>query len=201
VQYATSSGSSEWGFAALGRATFVGSTAGAALGGVAAYLMEPSPKTSMFALSATTWGTGIGGAFGGAASEGNWKQSNDYVFTGGLVGYGVGLLGSAGASFAWVPSWAQIGGMWAGFGIGAAATTPIYFIYLAVDEDPRTGLIAQGIGGLIGIALGAIIAPGDKGTSVVENEEPKFEFAKLLGVGPMTVEGGGIGVQATGLLW
>ena len=201
VQYATSSGADEWGFAAFGRAAFVGSTTGAVAGGLAAYLLEPSPKTSMFALSATTWGTGIGGAFGGAASQGNWKRSNDYVFTGGLIGYGVGLLGSAGVSFGWVPSWAQIGGMWAGFGIGAAATTPIYLIYLAVDEDPRTGLIAQGVGGLLGIALGALIAPGDKGQSVIENDEPKIEFAKLLGIAPTTFEGGGIGATATGLLW
>ncbi len=145
----------------------------------------------------------VGGAFGGAASEGNWKRANDAVTVGGLVGYGVGLLGSSGASLGWTPSWGQIGTMWAGFGIGAAATTPIYLVYLAVDEDPRTGLIAQGIGGLIGIGAGALLGPKNKkdpyGSSEVDL--PAGSFAELLGVGPTVTESGAIGLQATGLLY
>ena len=209
VQSAVSSGSDEWGFVGLGRAAFVGSVVGGVGGGVIGALVEPSPKTSMFVLSASGWGTLVGGAFGGAASEGNWKRANDAVSVGGLIGYGVGLLGSSGASFGWTPSWGQIGAMWAGFGIGAAATTPIYLVYLAVDEDPRTGLIAQGIGGLIGIGAGALIGPKDKKSDpnypgyppLSESDLPANSFAQLLGIGPMVTESGGIGLQATGLLY
>lgn len=203
AQSAIASGSDEWGFAALGRAVFVGSVVGGVGGGVVGGLLEPSPKTSMFTLSATVWGTAVGGAFGGAASQGNWKKANDAVMVGGLVGYGVGLLGSAGASFGWVPSWSQVGAMWAGFGIGAVATTPIYLVYLAVpDADPRTGLIAQGIGGLIGIGVGALVAPGDHGSDSAANDKgEKFGFAKILGVTPTTMDGSGVGASVSGLLW
>ncbi len=193
-----------WSFAALGRAAFVGSVAGGTIGGLLGGLMDVSPKTSMFTLSASAWGAGVGFAFGGAASQGNWRRANDAVTVGGLIGYGVGLLGSSGASIAWTPSWAQIGAMWAGYGIGAAATTPIYLVYLAVDADPRTGLIAQGIGGLLGIGIGAFLAPPNrKGPNYASNETgpEKFEFAKLLGIAPTPMGEEGLGLTATGLLW
>jgi hypothetical protein len=143
-------------------------------------------------------------AFGGAASSGNWKNANDAISVGTLIGGGVGLLGSAGTSIGWTPSWTQLGAMWAGFAIGAAATTPIYFVYLGVDADPRTGLIAQGIGGLIGIAVGAIIAPGNKkdyAGNIIDDFDEPFDFAKFVGVGPAGMPGGGFGLQANGLLW
>ncbi|MBK8937714.1 MAG: hypothetical protein IPM79_08730 [Polyangiaceae bacterium] len=201
VQSAISS--DEWGFAALGRATFVGSLAGGAIGGVVGGLIEPSPKTSMLILSGSGWGGLVGMAFGGAASSGDWKRANDAVSVGTLIGGGVGLLGSAGASFGWTPSWSQLGAMWGGFAIGAAATTPIYLVYLAVDADPRTGLIAQGIGGLIGIGVGAFLAPPNRkdyaGNDIDDRLEP-FEFAKLVGVGPMATPGG-LGLELTGMLW
>jgi hypothetical protein len=199
VQSATSSSSDEWGFKGLGRAAFVGSVVGGIGGGVAGGLLEPSPRTSLFMLSATGWGSMVGAAFGGAASSGDWKSANDAVSVGGLIGYGVGLLGSAGAAIPWTPTWGQIGAMWAGFGIGAAATTPIYLVYLALpDADPRTGLVAQGIGALIGIGAGALLGPRDRGDNEFSSSHPPF--AELLGVSPMPLNGG-LGVQATGLLF
>lgn len=201
VQNTTSSTSDEWDFKDFGRAEFIGSTAGGALGALAGALLEPSPKTSMFTLSGATWATLIGGAFGGAASQGNWKQSNDYVMVGGLVGYGVGVLGTAIPSLAWVPSWSQIGCMWAGFGIGVAATTPIYLVYFAVPEaDPRTGLIAQGLGGLIGIGVGAFIGDPDTKGTAESDTHPGGKFAELLGVVP-SITPDGVTVTATGVLF
>jgi hypothetical protein len=202
-----SSRSDEWGFAGLGRAAFVGSVVGGAGGTVVGVLMEPSPKTSMFVLSATTWGTLVGGAFGGAASSGDWEDANGAVMVGGLIGYGVGVIGSSAASLAWVPSWEQIGFGWLGFAVGAAATTPIYFVYLAVDADPRTGLIAQGIGGLIGGGVAIALAKPDGGGSAANIP---VDRPTLLSVAPTFAPGAaadlggrlpasGLGLEASGL--
>lgn len=192
-----SRGSGQWGFAGLGRATFVGSVVGGGAGIVAGALMEPSPKTSMFVLSATTMGTAVGGAFGGAGSQGNLTNNADgAIMIGGLIGYGVGLIGSGAASLAYVPSWEQIGFGWAGFAIGAAATTPIYFIYLGVDADPRTGLIAQGIGGLLGAGLGFWLADPDGGSGGLGESLP-VDRPTLLGVAP-TPMGVGINGEPSG---
>ncbi len=203
---ATGSSSDDWGFAAFGRSEFIGATAGGVLGTLAGVLMEPSPKTSMLVLSSVTWGSLVGAAFGGAASQGDWSRANDAVTVGGLVGYGVGFLGSAGASLGWVPSWSQLGAMWAGFGIGVVATTPIYLVYLAVPEaDPRTGLIAQGLGGLIGVGVGAFVGEPDGGGSASLEDDPARKirdgrFAEIVGVGPMPVQGG-MGASVTGILY
>jgi hypothetical protein len=178
-------GGDQWGFAGLGRATFVGSVVGGAGGILVGALMEPSPKTSMFVLSATTMGTAVGGAFGAGGSQGSLTRNADgAIMIGGFIGYGVGLLGSGAASLAYVPSWEQIGFGWAGFAIGAAATTPIYFIYLGVDADPRTGLIAQGIGGLIGAGVGFALADGDEGDALLGDTLP-VDRPTLLGVAPV----------------
>ena len=114
-------GSGQWGFAGLGRATFVGSVVGGGAGIVAGALMEPSPKTSMFVLSATTMGTAVGGAFGGAGSQGNLTNNADgAIMIGGLIGYGVGLIGSGGAAPAFRPSRGQGGVGLAGGAVRAA---------------------------------------------------------------------------------
>lgn len=191
-------GSGQWGFAGLGRSTFVGSVVGGAGGVLVGALMEPSPKTSMSVLSATTMGTLVGGAFGGAASSGSLTNNADgAIMVGGLIGYGVGLLGSAGMSFAYVPSWEQIGFGWAGFAIGAAATTPVYFIYLGVDADPRTGLIAQGIGGLIGAGVGVALADADSGDALIS--DIPVDRPTLLSVAPVPMGENGYGFSAQGL--
>ncbi len=191
-------GSGQWGFAGLGRATFVGSVAGGAGGILVGALMEPSPKTSMAVLSATTMGTLVGGAFGGAASQGSLTNNADgSIMIGGLVGYGVGLIGSGAMSLAYVPSWEQIGFGWAGFAVGAAATTPIYFIYLGVDADPRTGLIAQGIGGLIGAGVGVALADPDRGDPLIS--DIPIDRPTLLSVAPVPMGEKGYGFSAQGL--
>jgi hypothetical protein len=143
-------------------------------------------------------GTLVGGAFGAAASTGSLTNNADgAIMIGGLIGYGVGLLGSAGTSFAYVPSWEQIGFGWAGFAVGAAATTPIYFIYLGVDADPRTGLIAQGIGGLIGAGVGVFLAEPDGSGS--NYAEIPVDRPTLLSVAPVPMGENGYGFAANGL--
>jgi hypothetical protein len=202
TQYAlANSSSSEWGFTAFMRAEFITSTAGGVLGGVAYGLLEPSPKTSMLVLSSSIWGAAAGAQFGGGASNGDVRQSDDAVTVGGLIGYGVGTLGSAGASIGWVPSWNQLGWMWGGFAIGEAAVAPVYLFYIGSDNDPRRVLIAQGIAGLLGVGAGIFIGTPDKKGAIVEDETaPRPRFAEVLGGGITPVPGGAT-VNAVGYLW
>jgi hypothetical protein len=174
-----------WEFKEIMRSEFVGSTAGAVLGIVGGVLLRPSPKTNMFMLSAGVWGAGIGAAFGGGASNGDLGNSDQDILLGGLIGYGVTTAAAGTISIFWVPSWSQLGWMWAGFGIGAAATTPVYLFYIGSDADPRRGLIAQGVGGLLGAGLFALIGkPDEKGAAYTWNEPlvpgHRFEVGKIL---------------------
>jgi len=146
-----------WSPNAILASNFVGSTTGAILGTVGGLLLKPSPKTSMLMMSSGFWGATIGAEWGGAASNGDIGESDQDIMLGGLIGYSIGVAATGTASIWWVPSWNQLGWMWAGFGIGEAATAPIYLFYIGSDSDPRRGLIAQGIGGLLGARLFALV--------------------------------------------
>ena len=191
------------GFRDFGRSVFIGSTLGGIAGGVGYYFLKPTPKTNFFLLSAASWGA-ISGSFmgGGASKEGSpWEDTNDAVSTGGLVGFNLFLLGAAGASILWKPSWSQLGGMWAGYGIGTAASTLIYFAYVD-GGDPRRGLIAQSIMGTLGIVGGALLfgRPDPAGTFENYQDPNRRQYAKVLGGGLMPVRNG-MGVQLQGVLF
>jgi hypothetical protein len=71
-------------------------------------------------------------------------------------------------------------------------------VYLAVpDADPRTGLIAQGIGGLLGIGAGALLGPRNRSSDPYATGDGPF--AHLMGVSP-TISENGLGLQAVGIL-
>jgi len=192
------------GFREFGRSVFVGSTLGGVAGGVGYYFLRPSPKTNFFLLSAAAWGAIAGTEMGGGASEekAKWAETNDAVSTGGLVGYNLFLAGAAATSFFWKPSWSQLAGMWAGYGLGTVLSTPIYFAYIN-GGDPRRGLIAQSLLGTLGIVGGALLfgRPDPAGTADTEVEDPRHPaFAKLQGGGLMAVNNG-VGAQIIGSLW
>lgn len=151
-----------WSANAILAANFVGSTTGAILGTVGGLLLKPSPKSNMLMMSSGFWGATIGAEFGGAASNGSLEQSDQDILLGGLIGYGLGVATTGTVSIWWVPSWNQLAWMWAGFGIGEVATTPIYLFYIGGDGEPRRGLIAQGIGGLLGASLFALVGDPDQ---------------------------------------
>ncbi|MBK8253297.1 MAG: hypothetical protein IPK82_11610 [Polyangiaceae bacterium] len=190
------------GFRDFGRSVFIGSTLGGIAGGVGYYFLKPAPKTNFFILSAAAWGATAGSFMGGGASEENspWEDTNDAVSTGGLVGFNLFLAGAAGASILWKPSWSQIGGMWAGFGLGTVISTPIYFAYID-GGDPRRGLIAQSIMGTLGIVGGALLFGRPDPAGTFENyESPKRgKFATVLGGSLMPIQNG-MGAQITGIL-
>ncbi|MFS8071645.1 MAG: hypothetical protein ACMG6S_35190 [Byssovorax sp.] len=223
---ASSVPSSSWGFKGLARAEFIGSTIGG-LGGFAyGYFLRPSPKTNVLIASSAVWGTVIGSEFGWGASKltetyvagtGNntvtvsrktmWSETNDSAALGGLIGFNALVVGAAGLSLAWRPSWHQLQWMWGGFAIGQAASLLVYPFYAATDSDPRTGLIYQGVLGTIGLVAGAFIGRPDTPGSLAreerqENEEQDRQrhgrFARIIGGGLMPVPGGA-GASVTGI--
>ena len=201
-QWVTADEADAWGFRGLARAELIGATLGGVGGGALYYLAKPAPETNILIASSTFWGAGIGTFFGGGASNGDWGQANDSTSLGGLIGFNVALAGAVGSSFFWTPSWHQVGWMWGGFAIGAAASTPIYIFYAASEEhDPRRGLIFQGVAGTVGLALGAIFADKRRKPSYAENEKSVDDrWIQIHGGGPMAVNGG-MGMQLMGALW
>lgn len=216
----------DWDANAILAANFVGSTTGAILGTVGGLLLKPSPKSNMLMLSSGFWGAAIGAEFGGAASNGTLENSDQDILLGGLIGYGVGVATTGTVSIWWVPSWNQLAWMWAGFGIGEVATTPIYLFYIGGDGEPRRGLIAQGIGGLLGASLFALIGDPDQPGSAYQTAKgeplvPKhFKVGEVLGgsllptpevrtiaesrqpgVGPTERVGFGLQASMTGMLY
>ncbi|MEZ4300405.1 MAG: hypothetical protein R3B70_36000 [Polyangiaceae bacterium] len=192
------------GFRDFGRSVFIGSTLGGVVGGVGYFFLKPAPKTNFFLLSAASWGAIAGSFMGGGASDENspWEDTNDSVSTGGIIGFNLFLAGAAGASILWKPSWSQIGGMWAGFGLGTLISTPIYFAYID-GGDPRRGLIAQAILGPLGIVGGALLFGRPDPAGTFENREDPGkhpQYAKILGGSLMPVQNG-MGAQITGTLW
>jgi hypothetical protein len=205
-QYVSAKPGREWGFAPLMRAQFVSSTIGGAAGFVTHYFAKYKPQTTMFIGSASLWGAVVGGAFGGGASNGTWSNyANDGVFLGSLIGYNLALVGTAGLSAAWQPSWNQLGWMWGGFGIGAAVSALVYPFYAIGDADPRRGLIFQAVAGTLGAAGGAFLgAPEPRGGPQQAPMQTGLEFhphiGRLLGPSLLSVPSGG-GVSLIGELY
>jgi hypothetical protein len=173
----------------------LGSTLGGVGGWAYSYFVRPRPQTNMFFGSAAIWGALAGTEFGGGAStQSNFKDFNDHMAIGGLVGFNVALAGAAGLSLAWSPSWEQLGFMWGGLAVGTAVSLPVYIFYAGSEKDPRHGLIFQGVAGLLGIGAGALLGRGDGGNRYADNVdhywENKHHFARLLGGGLSPVPNG-----------
>jgi hypothetical protein len=217
--------STSWGFKGLARAEFIGSTIGG-LGGFAyGYFLRPSPKNNVLIGSAAIWGTVIGSEFGWGGSKlketfsvpgadgltltrkTTWSETNDYAALGGLIGFNALVVGAAGLSLAWKPSWQQLEWMWGGFAIGEVASLLVYPFYAAGDSDPRRGLIFQGVAGTIGMVAGAFIGRPDTPGSIAREQKREHDeedrqrhgrFARVVGGGLMPVPGG-MGASVMGI--
>jgi hypothetical protein len=196
-----------WGFRGLARSEVIGSTLGGAAGFAYGYFLKPTPKRNMFLTSGVVWGSIIGYEFGaGGTSSTGWSNANDGVTVGGLVGFNLGLAAVAGLSAFWTPSWNQLGWMWAGFGIGQAASAIVYPFYAATHGDPRHGLIFQGVAGSVGAVVGAFIGRPDRRGAMAQEEREdddywkRHRFARVRGGGLMPVPGGA-GASVMGELW
>ncbi len=207
TQFVTASKEDAWGFRGLGRSVAIGAT----LGGVGGYFVgefaEPSPKLSALVSSGALWGTMIGSsiAYGTSGKGIGYGNANDSAAVGGLVGMNVGLAATAGLSFAMVPSWHQIQGMWLGAGIGGAASLPVFLFYAGSSTPPaKRGLVFTGTAMTLGIVAGAIFSPSDDHDSEAKNapdshpERPTF--ARITSVVPMPMNGGA-GLSVAGVLY
>jgi hypothetical protein len=162
-QFVTADEEDEWSFVGLARAMAIGSTLGAVGGYALAYYEEPSPKSSAFIGSAAIWGTLAGSMFGyGASAKGvGYGKANDSASLGGLIGFNAGLVVSAALSTFYYPTYGELGWMWIGGGIGAAASLPVFLFYAEDDGPPaKRGFLFMGTATLLGIGAGALLGAG-----------------------------------------
>jgi hypothetical protein len=191
-QFVSSSSADAWGFRGLSRATAIGATLGGVGGFALGYLQEPSPKSSLLTTSGALWGAAIGGMFGyGASGAGlGYGRANDSAALGGLIGLNVGLAAAAGLSTVYIPSYRALSYMWAGAGIGAAVSLPVYLLYLGEDSPPaKRGLVFSGTATTLGIVAGALLAGTGSDSA---SSETGSHFAQLDYILPMPTQNGAI---------
>jgi hypothetical protein len=172
-QIAAASERHEWSFRALARSTAIGATVGGVGGYAVGSLLEPPPQSSASVASGVVWGTAIGSMFGYGAST---TRGHRAAALGGLIGYNVGLVAMSGLSTAVVTSWYELGWMWAGAGIGAAASLPVFLFYTGKDTPPaKRGFIFMGTAATVGLAAGALLS----GTFDPVASRPWFSVASM----------------------
>ena len=191
-QFVHSTAADAWGFRGLSRATAIGATLGGAGGFALGYLQEPSPKSSLLTSSGVVWGAAIGAMFGyGASGAGQgYGLSNDSAALGGLIGLNVGLAAAAGLSTVYIPSYRALSYMWAGAGIGAAVSLPVYLLYAGKDSPPaKRGLVFSGTATTLGIVAGALLAGTGSDSAHSESES---HFAHLDYIMPVPTANGAV---------
>jgi hypothetical protein len=208
-QYVTATEEDAWGFRGLARATTIGATAGAVGGYAVGYYLEPPPKSTVLATSAVAWGAAIGSMFGyGVSEEGvGYGLANDSASLGGLIGYNLGLGAGAASAIVHIPTWEQIGWMWAGAGIGAAVSLPVFLFYAGEDTPPaKRGFIFMGTATTLGIVAGAVFGAGyaddyEIGKRKRDDDQPgPNRFATITSIAP-TFFADGAGLAVTGTLF
>jgi len=207
-QSATAKEGDAMSFKGVATAVFVGSTIGTVGGYVTAATMEPSPRTSILAVSGAGWGTIVGSMFGYGSStaSSDWSSANDGTFLGGLIGYNVGAVGSLALSTVWVPTYKSLAWMWVGFGAGLVASLPVYLFYAGSDHDARRGLIFQGTAATLGLVAGAVFTSDSKEFGANDSASPSL--AKVEKHSPVEITGGGLlpvrsgfGLQISGTIF
>ncbi|MFO0680069.1 MAG: hypothetical protein U0169_26340 [Polyangiaceae bacterium] len=156
VQWQHSGAGNTWPFATQTTLTFLGATGGAVGGYAFGEWLRPDPRAVGFIGSGAGWGTLTGILFGSglSARNGDWKDGASIA---GLVGFNAGIVASGALSTFYTPSWNTQKWMWAGYGLGVAATSIVYIFYGAAGQNASNGLIANAIGGVGGLTLAAIL--------------------------------------------
>jgi len=127
----------------------------------------------------------------GASGAGlGYGLANDSAALGGLIGFNVGLAAAAGLSTVYIPSYRALSYMWIGAGIGAAASLPVYLLYVGEDRPPaKRGLVFSGTTTTLGIVAGALLA-GTGSESASSERSP--QFAHLDYILPMPTANGAL---------
>ena len=199
-QFVTTPEKDAWGFRGLSRATALGATLGGIGGYALGYFQEPEPQNSLFVTSGAMWGAAIGSMFGYGASEAGigYGLANDSASLGGLIGYNVGLAGTAALSAVMIPSWGQIGWMWAGAGIGAAVSLPVFLFYAGEDTPPaKRGFLFMGTAVTLGVIAGGFFGSDDE--YEIGRAAPSASDVRISYVAPLAVQGG-LGIAVGGEL-
>ena len=202
---------SEWGFSGYMTSMFIGATAGGVGGYVFGEALRPNPKSLGFISGGVAWG-GLAGAFVGAGAT-DPKPSDPRrtpgdtlgagAAIGALVGANVGLLGTGTLSaFGFTPSLQSQKWMWIGAAIGVVATSPVYLFYVGKDDpsEIRRGMIANGLGLVAGVTLGAILTSGmkDDDDAPKDPNAPKTAWKPPFILGGAPLQGGGGMLTAAG---
>ena len=202
-QFVTADEDEAWGFKGLARATTLGATLGGVGGYAVGYYLEPSPKSTLLTTSSVMWGATIGSMFGYGVSEAGvgYGIANDDASLGGLVGYNIGLAAGAATGALYIPSYEQLGWMWAGGGIGAAVSLPVFLFYAGDDGPPaKRGFLFMGTATTLGIAAGAVFGSGYADEYEIGSVETEPEYARITSIGPMA-HPGALGVEVGGILF
>lgn len=185
LQFVRADDEDAWGFRGLSRATAIGATLGAGGGALLGYLQEPSPRSSLLMTSGVVWGSAIGAMFGYGTTEGGigYGRANDGAALGGFIGYNVALAVTGALSTVYIPSHTSISWMWAGAGIGFAASLPVFLLYAGDGGPPaKRGLVFSGTATTLGLVAGGLFTMGSSESAVTGAAS---QFARITSVGPM----------------
>jgi hypothetical protein len=211
-QFVSTEEEDAWGFRGLSRATALGATAGGVAGYAFGYYLEPPPEASLFVSSGVLLGTAIGSMYGYGASEAGvgYGNANDSAALGGLIGFNLGLAATVALTNVYEPGWGEIGWMWAGAGIGAAVSLPVFLFYAGEDEPgeesppAKRGFLFMGTATTLGLLAGAIFSSGAADDYTIgERREtgPRLgRWARVDYVAPLAMPGA-LGVQVGGTVF
>jgi hypothetical protein len=198
LQFVRSNERDAWGFRGLSRATALGATLGAVGGGAFGYLQRPSPRSSVLVTSSVVWGSAIGSMFGYGASAKNagYGAANDQAALGGFIGYNLGLVGAGALSMVYIPTTTSLEWMWAGAGIGFAASLPVYLLYAGSDSPAKRGLLFSGTMTTLGLVAGGLFTA--RSTEEAQSSH-RPAFARVTMLAPLAAPGA-VGLTACGEL-
>lgn len=199
LQFVTADREDAWGFRGLARATAIGATVGAAGGAALGYLQRPSPRSSLLMTSGVVWGSAIGAMFGYGTSEAGvgYGQANDSAAIGGLIGYNAGLLATGALSTVYIPSYTSIAWMWAGAGVGFAASLPVYLFYAGEGGPPaKRGLVFSGTATTLGLVAGGLFTAHTRDSASLDAPG----HVRLTAIGPLAMPSA-VGLTAVGELF
>jgi hypothetical protein len=176
-------GPGAWSFGGDATATWLFATGGGLGGYLFGEWLRPDSRSLTFIASGGAWGAIAGSLIGAGAggttcaangvigppscstTESDWANGASVV---GIIGYNAGLAATGIVSVKYMPSWRSQQWMWGGFLMGTAASSLVYLFYIGSSDDPRHGLIANGLGGLAGVAVAGVLTShmkDDNGTN------------------------------------
>lgn len=140
-----------WGAERVSTSLWIGSTAGAVVGGVVGALRRPTPGRVSFTASAGIWG-GVLSAFALSAIESNPDQRAQATYLAGGIGYNAGLLTGIAFGPEVAPSVARVRFLDLG-GLGGALLGAGGHALFSSDFGSRSSSAAIAIGGALGLGI------------------------------------------------